>query len=192
MRCRLKCPGYEACRESEIQWMWKHYRELNKQRKPKKLFTPYTERCVEMHVAQGLEQSFSVNHALGSNLAPLTARAAFISRRLKVKTIEVMPKVSLWRIGQALHVGKSHLLFHRHSVSGEESRRIFLSRLVEKDLVFLYDQDMRTMVENNQAFEAFLVAFTAVLHSQGLCESRPKGFPRSEDWVAIPQIKLDL
>jgi hypothetical protein len=44
LRCRLRCPGFEVCDEPEIKWLWKHYRKRNTKKKPKKLFTPYTER----------------------------------------------------------------------------------------------------------------------------------------------------
>ncbi len=187
MRCRARCPGYEDCTLSEIKWMWKQYRSLNKKRKPKKLFTPYTERCVEIYLAGYLEETFHLPHALGSNAAPLTARAQFIQRRLKSKAIEVYPKLSVWRVGKALGVGRSHLMFHKHAVSGEESRRLILSRLVEKNLAFLYAEDLRSMIENNQAFEAFIAALTAVLYFRGECEPRPRDFPRDEQWIAFPK-----
>ena len=82
--CVHDCPGYEACEEPEIQWMWKHYRSQAKHKSPPRLFTPYTERCVEQYLQTELEEPFHLSHAMGSNLAPLTARAHFISRRLKV------------------------------------------------------------------------------------------------------------
>lgn len=186
LRCRLKCPGFEECKEPEILWMWQKYRELNDKRKPKRLFTPYTERAVEIYLSHDLEESFPIGHAMGSNLAPLTARAQFVARRLQLPLIEFVPRLSVWRMGRALHLARSHLLFHKHSVSGAESRRIFLERLIERDLVFLYDQDLKSLVENNQAFEAFVGALTAVLYHVKKCESRPKGFPKSESWIALP------
>ncbi len=190
--CRLKCPGYEECTEPEIEWMWKHYKKINARRKPKRLFTPYTERCVEMYLATEIEEAFHLPHALGSNVAPLTARAHFVSRRISVPTVEVYPKLSIWRIGRALHLARSHLLFHKHSIGGDESRKHFLHRLVEKNIAFIYEQDTKTMIENNQAFEAFVTALTAVLDFRGECESRPKDFPKKESWMAIPKASLKL
>lgn len=192
VRCQLSCPGYENCGQSEIQWMWKKYRDLNLKKKPKKLFTPYTERCIETFLATSLEETFHLSHALGSNAAPLTARAHFIRRRLKVETLEVFPKLSVWRIGRNLGVSRSHLLFHKHAVSGGESRKIFLQKLMERNLTFLYAEDVRHLVENNQAFESFIAAFTAVLSFRGDCEPRPRDFPKGEDWIAIPKETLDL
>jgi hypothetical protein len=190
LRCKLVCPGYEACDEPEIQWMWSHYRRLNRTRKPQRLFTPYTERCAELYLSTELEEKFALPHAMGSNLAPLTARAQFVARRLKLRTIEVVPRLSLWRMGRALHIGKSHLLFHKHAVTGEESRRVIVSKLIERDIAFIYDQDVRILIENNQAFEAFLVALTSVLAFKGQCEARPKDFPKSESFPAVPRLDL--
>lgn len=190
VRCRLKCPGYEACGEPEIKWMWKHYRERNQKKTPKKLFTPYTERCVELYLRTELEEPFHLSHALGANAAPLTARAFFITRRLNMPVLEVFPKLSLWRIGRSLHVSQSHLRFHRHWHGGQESREAVISKLIEKNLAFIYDQDHKMLVENAHAFDSFICALTGFLSFRGLCEHRPKGFPRSETWIQIPRTDL--
>lgn len=190
VRCRLKCPGFEVCKEPEILWLWKHYRKRNSKQRPKKLFTPYTERCVEFYIQSELEEAFHADHALGANMAPLTARAHFIKRRLEVPTLEVHAKLALWRMGQSLGVSKSHLKFHRHAFGGKESRRVILEKLIEKNIAFLYVQDVRTMTENTHSFEAFLCALTGVLTFKKLTEPKPRDFPKSEAWVQIP--KQDL
>ncbi|NQZ02479.1 MAG: DUF429 domain-containing protein [Bdellovibrionales bacterium] len=190
LRCRLKCPGFEACEEPEIKWLWKHYRKRNTKKKPKKLFTPYTERCVEFYMQTELEEVFHPPHALGANVAPLTARAHFITRRLKSPCIEVYPKLSLWRIGRALGISKNHLRFHRHSFGGEESRKIILEKLISEDIAFLYVQDVKNMTANVHAFEAFISALTAVLELKKQCEPRPKGFPADESWISIPKVDV--
>ena len=56
LSCVKKCPGYENCNEEHIQWMWNHHDVKMKKKKPKKIFTPYTQRCVEMHFATELEE----------------------------------------------------------------------------------------------------------------------------------------
>lgn len=169
--------------------MWKHYRAKEKA-KPKKLFTPYTERCVEQYLESHLEEPFHVQHALGSNLAPLTARAQYIIRRLELPIIEVFPKVSFWRIGLSLHIAKSHLRSHRHWDAGLPSREALINRLMDRNLTFIYDQDFKVLTENAHAFDAFLCAMTGLLSFQGHCEPRPKGFPRGESWVEIPKKSL--
>ncbi len=190
LTCKLKCPGYESCKVTEIQWMWKHYRKRNEKKKPKKIFTPYTERCVEQYLTTELEEPFHMTHALGANLAPLTARALFIKRRLKTPVQEVFPKLSLWRIGRNLGIQKSHLRFHKHSVGGEESRRAILDKLIAQNVAFLYDQDTKILTENSQAFDAFICGLTAVLSFRGQTEGKPKDFPKSESWIEIPKLKI--
>jgi hypothetical protein len=124
---------------------------------------------------------------MGANLAPLTARAHFLLRWLKRPAIEVFPRLSLYRVGRNLGVSRSHLLFHKHVVSGEDSRKVILEKMISSQFIFIYEQDRRAMIENNQAFEAFLCALTAVLNFQGRCEPRPSDFPKSEGWIAIPK-----
>lgn len=191
LTCKLKCPGYEVCGEPHIQWMWEYNKEHTAKKRPKKLFTPYTQRAVELHLSTELEEPFHMSNAMGANSAPLLARAAFILRRLNVPAIEVYPKLSVWRIGLSLHVLKSHLRSHKHSAVGEDSRRGILKELGEHNIAFVYDQDRRLMIENNHAFEAFICAMTAFLEHKGQTESRPKGFPKTEDWIAFPKEKIN-
>lgn len=189
--CRLRCPGYEKCKEPEIRWMWDHQKKRDEVKRPSKIFTPYTERCVEMYVASELEETFHLSHALGANAAPLTARAHFITRRLKTPLVEVAPQLSVWRIGRELHLNKSQLKLHRHSVEGDEVRLAFLKALMAKEIVFIYQQDLKAMVDHYQSFEAFVSALTAYLKHQGQCEKRPSGFPKTESWIAIPKEDFD-
>ncbi len=187
LTCKLKCPGYEACEQPHIKWMWKSNTEKNKQKKPKKVFTPYTQRAVEMHLAEALEEKFILNHALGANQAPLLARTYFLQRRMNMNLIEAYPKLTLWRMGRSLGIMKSHLRFHRHAVGGADSRRSILHALSEHGVVFLYDQDRKLMIENNHAFEAFLCAMTGFLKFKNLTEPRPQGFPKEESWIDFPK-----
>lgn len=187
MSCRLSCPGYEVCDQEEILWMWDHHRKLEKEGRSRKVFTPYTERCVEQYLATELEEPFHLQHALGANMAPLTARAHFLNRRLKTKTIEVFPRLSLWRIGRSLQIQKSYLRFHKHQLGGDEARHGILQEFVRRKFVFMYEQDVRLMTRNADAFDAFLCALTAVLKYNGMCEDRPQDFPKKEGWIEVPQ-----
>ena len=188
IRCELKCPGFEACKEPEIVWMWKQYHKRAAVKKTARLFTPYTERCVEQYLQSELETAFHMSHALGANIAPLTARAHFIIRRLKKRRIlEVHTPLSFYRIGRNLGLSRGQLLFHRHSENGPEHRRSLLEKMISSNMVFIYEQDKRVMIDHHQAFEAFIGALTAVLDFQGLCEPRPKDFPKTAGWIAIPK-----
>lgn len=190
VQCKLKCPGYENCDEEEIQWMWDYYRKQAALKKNHKLFTPYTERCIEQYIATELEEPFTIQHALGANQAPLWARAKYLRRLIDVPAIEVFPKLSLWRIGRSLNIQKSYLRHHKHQIGGDEARMAILKELVRREIAFLYEQDVRLMIESSYAFDAFICALTAVLCYKGQCEKRVKGFPKREGWIEIP--KLDI
>ncbi len=173
-----------------LSWMRKQHDKRSKEKRPNKMFTPYTERAAEIYIAHELEEAFHPPHALGSNHAPLTARAHYLKKRLKQKLIETYPKLSLWRIGQTLQMPKSHLRFHRHAVDSDEARHFILQTLIEKEIAFIYQQDLKTMVENNIPFEAFLCALTAFLHFRGQTEKPPSDFPKTEAWIDFPVQKI--
>lgn len=172
--------------ERVLTWMRKQHVRRSKEKRPNKMFTPYTERAAEIYIANELEEPFHPPHALGSNAAPLTARAQYLKKRLRQTLIETYPKLTLWRVGQALHMPKSHLRFHRHAVDSDEARHYILKTLIEKEIAFVYQQDLKTMVEHNTAFEAFLCALTAFLHYRGQTEKRPRDFPKTESWIDFP------
>jgi hypothetical protein len=178
--------GSKSEEEKVLAWMRKTHERRAKEKRPNKMFTPYTERAAEIYISNELEEPFHPPHALGSNAAPLTARAQYLKKRLKQTLIETYPKLTLWRIGQDLQMPKSHLRFHRHSVDSDEARHFILKTLIEKEIAFIYQQDMKTMVENNIPFEAFLCAITAFLHYRGQTEKPPRDFPRTEAWIEFP------
>lgn len=192
LTCTLKCPGFENCREPHIEWMWRHQEDRLKKKKPKKLFTPYTQRCVELYFATELEETFNLHHAMGANSAPLLARAAFIQKRIPFDCIEAYPKLTMWRMGQYLGLMKSTLRDHRAAFGGEESRAQFIQAMNEKNLTFIYHQDAKSMIENSHAFDAFLCALTGFLKFKNQTEPRPKKFPENEDWIEFPKEKLDF
>ncbi len=188
--CKLKCPGYEACKIDHIVWMRKQIQKKQKKKKVKKQFTPYTQKSVEFIVNEELEENFQLPHAMGANSAPLLARCLFLKRRFEAEWNEVFPKLSVWRIGRSMNISKSDLRFHKHAVSGNEVREKILEELVDHKLAFVYDQDKKIMVQNNHAFEAFVCALTGFLKFFDQTESRPKDFPENESWIDFPKEKI--
>lgn len=186
----LKCPGAQAAVQEEMEWMWDHYRKQVAKRKNHKLFTPYTERATEQYISTELEEPFSPGQALGANSAPLWARANYLLNEIKVPAVEVFPKLSLWRIGRALLLQRSYLRFHKHQIDGENARLAIVKELVRREIAFLYEQDVRMLVENVHAFDAFLCAITAMLQFQGQCEKKPKDFPSGGGWIEIPKTDI--
>ncbi len=191
LRCKLKCPGFERCKVAEIKWMWELHRVRAQVKRPHKLFTPYTERCAEMYVAAALEEPFFPSHALGANAAPLSARALFLQRRISIPLIEVFPKLSIWRIGRDLGIAKTHLRFHKHAIDGDDSRHSILKTLIDQEIAFVYQQDLKLMIENNQALEAFVCALTAFLKFRGQTEKPPSGYPKGEAWIEFPKASIE-
>lgn len=185
LRCELQCPGFETCNEPEIKWMRAVDKGRDKKR-PKRHFTPYTQRPVELLLQDKLEEKLDIQDALGGNLAPLTARAHFISRRLELPTFETMTKVAVWTIGLHLRINKSVLRKWWSSVGGAEARRVILNHLSEKANLFIYQQDLRAMTDNPHAFEALICAYVGLLKYQGRVEPIPSDFPVDEGWVEIP------
>ncbi|MBL7689239.1 MAG: hypothetical protein JNJ49_14480 [Bdellovibrionaceae bacterium] len=93
-------------------------------------------------------------------------------------------------MGRGLKVPKSHLKFHRHAVDSDEARHFFLKQLIEREIAFLYQQDMKAMVENPQAFDAFIASLTAFLRFRGQTEKRPPQFPKGEMWIEFPVVDI--
>ncbi len=193
IRCTLPCPGYERCDLPAIRWHWEMFRARQAVKRPTKIFTPYTERCAEVWISQELEEEFHPSHALGANAAPLAARLHYLARRLravksksKPELIEVFPKLSVWRIGSQLKLPKSQLRFHRHGQESDMARHQFLKALVESEQAFIYQQDVKLMVENPQVFDAFIAAYTAFLKHLGRTQPRPQGYPKDEIWIEFP------
>jgi hypothetical protein len=196
LQCELKCPGYETCKEDHIKWMWDYYYNHRVKKRPQKVFTPYTQRCVEFYLQTELEEKFILPHAMGANSAPLMARAKFLLRRLhgmtKITPIEVFPKLSVWRMGLALGALKSNMRAHKHASYGEQARRSLLHSMIQKNIAFFYEQDRKTLIENGHSFDAFVLAFTAYLKYQKQTEKKPTGFPEKESWIEFPRADLKL
>ncbi|MCC6278411.1 MAG: DUF429 domain-containing protein [Oligoflexia bacterium] len=188
IRCKLKCPGFEKCKEPEILWMWKEHRKAKKKKSRVRLFTPYTQRASEMFISHELSEEMHPMETLGANIAPLTARAHFLIRRLSqtISLLEIYPRLSVLRIGHSLRVNRSHLLHYKNPVTGAESRDAILSALLRRDSIFIYQQDFAKLVENPHSFDAFICALTGYLKFKGQCDERPKDFPKSEGWIEIP------
>ncbi len=191
-QCNESCGGYEVCQKPHIQWFWEHYKRTKLKKKPTKIFTPYTQRCVENYLLTELEEPFQMSHAMGANSAPLLARARYLKTRTEGEWFEVFPPLSVWRIGRHLNIKKSDLRSYRKSAVGESCRRQILTSLQEHDVVFLYKDDVNAMIQSVHAFDAFICAYTLFLKYTKQTESRPSGFPDYEDWIEIPKTELSI
>lgn len=157
-----------------------------KKKRPRRHLTPYTQRAVELFLAVNLEEKFDVQDALGSNLAPLTARARYLASQWKTPSYETMTKIAVWKIGAHFKLTKAPLKKWWNSVGGDEARRVILQSLAERAKIFFYQQDLKAMVESPHAFEALVCAYVGLLKYQGRVEPAPSGFPVGEGWIEIP------
>jgi len=190
LRCTLTCPGGEVCKVAEITYMRELHKKALRENKNTKFFTPYTQRPIELYIQRKLERPYYLQDALGANLAPLTARAQHILKRLKAKAIEVYPDLSFSRLGQQLHLPQKFLKQENRALDKDESRQVFLQSILNRGLCFIYQQDIQRLIDNPDAFDAFIAAFTGFLHRIGECEERPKDFPKSAIWIQFPKEKI--
>lgn len=179
---------FEKSKDPEVKWLFKSYEKRNHEKRPDRYPTPYTERPIDFHIQNHLEEAFHISHALGANAAPLAARAMYLNRLIKIKSIEVFPKLSIWRIGLGLKIQKSYLKFHRHPVDSEEARQYILRKMMDEKLLFIYQQDLKHLVEEPDCFDALFVALTAYLKFSGQCEKPPKDFPKGAAWIEFPRL----
>lgn len=186
--CRLKCPGYERCKEPEITWFWKQHKRQRKNKPRVKLFTPYTQRVVENYLSSEVAEELPPLETLGANTAPIASRALFLLKRIKhIQAIEVFPSLSVLKIGQSLKIPKSHFLHYKHLVGGDESRQVILDHILAEDMVFIYQQDYHRLIANLDAFEALFCALTGFLKFKGECEKPPKDLPLKQGWIEYPK-----
>jgi hypothetical protein len=191
LRCRLKCPGVERCKVEEVQWLKKEYQKAKKKNKKARLAMPYTDRPVEYFVNQELEKHLEIQYSLSANAAPLTARAYFIQKHIKAKTKEILPALSVWRMGNYLNVQKSYLKYYKNSDDCEVVRLFFLDQLKEKVPIFMYNADKQLLVSNPHAFDAFICALSVFYDEKKMAEARPKNFPKKASWISFPKSDLD-
>jgi hypothetical protein len=191
-QCEAHCGGLEVCSKPHILWLRQHFLKMKKKKKTTKLFTPYTQRCIENFVLTELEESFQMPHAMGANSAPLLARARYLKKRSEKPWFEVFPPLSVWRMGRHLNIKKSDLRSYRKSAVGEACRRQILTSLQEHDVVFLYKDDVNSMIHSVHAFDAFICAYTLFLKFTQQTETRPDNFPAEEDWIEFPKLELEI
>lgn len=181
-----KCPGIKKCKLPTTRWHWAEYKKHKKKKKNLKLFTSYTERCVERHINYNLEEFFEIPEALGANKAPLTVRSVYLKNGIKSPVVEVFPRLSMHRIGLNLKISKSDLKDYRHSANGMECRILIIEALISSGILFIYEQDAQKFVDSPYAFDSLITALTAYLKFKNQCEVPPKGFPKEEGWISFP------
>jgi hypothetical protein len=164
--------GPEYCPRPEVQWLIEQ--SSQKGQRPLKPVTPYTQRALDFFLSESEGLKFEVGHALGSNLAPLTARARFLIHRISIPVYETQPKVSSFVLGLNFNLAKSKLHGLYLSSQGEEARALFIKHMIERTGIFIYKQDLKYLSENYHAFNALISAFMGYLKYQNLVVTLPE------------------
>ena len=207
MNCTRKaCLAAKNCAANEVQWMKlftaKHPAYLRgkiskKTARMRDFFTPYTQRPVELflkgEVFSKLPEKirFELDETLGANKAPLTARMHFLKLHLqKFELHEVLPKLTVALLSPKLKIKGTTLQHYRKLEEGVQARQAIIEKMAEGLDIFIYDRDMKKLTQNINAFDAFICAYTVLLHDRNECVNPPKGFPVSSGWVRYPKSPL--
>lgn len=175
--------------DPEVRWMRAVWQRLRPRPKP---FVPYLQRPAEIWLRHLTPEKFIVPDALGSNWAPLAARAQFLKPHWPAPALEVFPRAALHRFVSALGLPKNIIRYYTDVERGPEYRDLFLTGFTEAlPQVFIYEKDLENMVLHMNCFNAFLAAFTQHLASRGECEAPPKGYPKKAGWIHIPSKNPD-
>jgi len=189
LRCQLKCPGFEVCDEIEIKYSRQLLLTLNQNKKPQKIFSPYTYRAADYFMQDFCKEKnikAEIHPTLGSNQASLVARNLFLQKRLKCEVFETQIRIATYILAENLKMNKSQHILMRDVFKGEESRRIFLNLLIEKKNIFVYKQDLKFLIENIHCFDSFVASFTAFLKYTKSTLAKPKNFPKGDLFPILP------
>lgn len=157
-------------------------------------FTPYTQRPVELwlryFVLPELKygNSLEVDEALGGNRAPLTARMVYLKNFLKgFEVREIFSKLSTAILLEKLNLPRALFEDYRHFEKGAGARGNIIEALADAHNVFIYDRDVIKLAKNLGSFDAFIAAFSGLLHHQGQTAAPPRDFPLSSGWIHYPE-----
>ncbi len=201
------CSVDHHCSTPAVKWMAqfssqssaqsKHPKVSKRTAKMKDFFTPYTQRPVELWLKhQVLAQMpeklrFEIDETLGGNKAPLTARMHFLKRYLTdYPSHEVLPKLTVALLMPKLKLTYRTLSQYRQLEGGAGARQTILEKMAENLDIFIYDRDMKKLTQNLNAFDAFLCAYTVLLHDRRECVLPPQGFPVDSGWIRYPKSLL--
>ncbi len=154
-------------------------------------FIPYLQRPVEFWLRHLAREKFQIGDALGSNLAPLTARLRYLEADLPKPLSETFTRGNLQRILPALKLKPELSDDYNDLDRGVQTREQIVKSLCQHlPQLFVYDWDLEKLIMELHCFNAFLAALTQHLSSLNLCEDRPRNYPKSATWLNLPQRNL--
>ena len=185
----------------EVRWMQansaRKITTSKRNAKMKDFITAYTQRPIELWLKNEVlaklpaKLRFEIDETLGGNKAPLTARMQFLKMYLdNYELHEVLPKLTVALLMPFLKLTQKTLLEYRKLEEGLTARQTILDKMSENLDIFIYDRDFKKITQNLNAFDAFLCAYTVLLHDRNECVSPPRGFPAQSGWVRYPKSPL--
>ena len=104
----------------------------------------------------------------------------------------MIPKLSVAILIPKLKLKLKVLQEYRKLEEGVEARQEIIEKMAEYLDVFIYDRDLKKLTQNLNAFDAFVCAYTVLLHDLHECASPPKNFPIQSGWIRYPLIQTSV
>jgi hypothetical protein len=183
-------PFFKNTQEKRDESRW--LEDLWARTKPKpRPYLNYLNRPLDVWMRYFTPERFQMPEAMGANLAPLAARLQALVPDLPQPLFETFPRASLARIVSSSGLNRFWPKLYTDAEKGLVVREEFLERLLQLcPQIFLYDGDLETLVVDLPAFQAFLSAFSLLLHSKAQCDPKPDSFPESATWLLLPRQKI--
>jgi hypothetical protein len=184
-----KIPWMQQNKNPEVRWMKEVWDSLSPQ---PKAFSPYLQRPTEIWLRFMTKDHFNVSEGFGANTAPLLARMLFLQPYLPIPINEVFPKASVARIVSSLGMPKWIGAMYSDLEKGIEAREEFLKFFSKKcPQIFIYQRDFDTLIQNLNAFNAWICALTQHLCANSCFEKPPEGYPKNAHFIRIPPRNID-
>lgn len=188
--CLEECNGYEDCAKPSVRWMNEECLRQRAENPKVKYFTPYTQRPVDLHFKySGIPVEVLPDETLGSNSAPVAARAQYLRKRLSAfQWIEVWPKFSIYSLQNFLGIQLHECLAYRDVEEGLKMRKKIFNQIVIRTGLVIETAESDKCVANVHLLEAFICAWVGILHFMGKTVQHPKHLPLSSGWIEVPQL----
>jgi len=154
INCNLNiCYGVDACKDASV---------LELKKLDASNIKPYTVRPEDIMLKQKFKNIEIQSEALGSNLAPLTARIRYISKNLSTyRFYETNINLILFNIIKDLNLPSQYILKYKNIIVGLRIRKSIIKSIEERDYIFMYDKDFEETQKNINLFEAFILAVSS-------------------------------
>lgn len=162
-------------------------------RRLKKGFLPYWNRPVDLFVWKNYyDQMLSIfgqsYDSFGNTSLMLSYRAKYIKKHFTQSFDIYEANIYLVMIEflKAKKILKRDLLDFLDIEKGVDTRFKIISMMEQEFKVFVYDEDLETLIKNPRAFQSYILAFVAQMKKDGKCFSLPSWTKPDEAHLLIP------